>query len=243
MPPAQREAHGYPGRLIVVEGCDGSGKSTQLRLLGRWLEELGYPVCTTKWNSSPLVKPYTKKAKSECALSPTTFSLIHASDFADRYERTIRPHLQAGYVVLSDRYLYTALARDQVRGCDPEWVGNHYRFAARPDLAFYFRAPVQVLLDRIRNERGEPKYHEAGMDLGLSTDPRESFLLFQGLIKEQYDRMARPAGFVIMDATLPVEEQHAVVRRMVAEALRGYCPPAMAHLARVPLLTPEEGTA
>lgn len=209
----------YPGRLIVVEGCDGSGKSTQLYLLRRWLEAQGYPVFFTEWNSSELVRAYTKKAKKERALTPTTFSLIHACDFADRYETLILPHLQAGYIVLSDRYIYTAFARDAVRGCDPGWVRNAYRFAMAPDLTFYFQAPLAVSLDRILSGRPELKYHEAGMDLGLASDPAESFKLFQGLIKEHYDRMAKRFDFIVMDATQPVAEQQARMREIVSAAL------------------------
>jgi dTMP kinase len=222
----------YPGRLIVVEGCDGSGKSTQLYLLKQWLEAEGYPVCYTEWNSSDLVKSATKRAKKQRALTPTTFSLIHACDFADRYERLILPHLQAGYLVLADRYIYTAFARDAVRGCDPDWVRGAYGFAVKPDLAFYFQAPLEVSLYRILSGRPELKYHEAGMDLGLSPDPVDSFKLFQGLVKEQYDRMAHPFGFVVIDATRPIPIQQTEVRTKVAQALTGY---------RMPGSSPAEG--
>ncbi|HYG58341.1 MAG TPA: thymidylate kinase [Symbiobacteriaceae bacterium] len=235
---AQKESHGYPGRLIVVEGCDGSGKSTQLYLLKHWLESRGYPVFFTEWNSSDLVKEATKKAKKERTLTPTTFSLIHACDFADRYETLILPRLQAGYVVLADRYIYTAFARDMVRGCDPEWVRNAYRFAAKPDLAFYFRAPLEVSLHRILSGRPELKFHEAGMDLGLSEDIRESFQLFQGLIKEKYDRMAGPCGFVVMDAAQPIPAQQAQMRAIVAGMLDSYrIPPEVARVIGKQLVT------
>lgn len=226
MPNGLSEArHPYPGRLIVVEGVDGSGKSTQLYLLKRWLEDQGYPVYFTEWNSSTLVKAATKKAKKDRALTPTTFSLIHACDFADRYETLILPHLQAGYLVLADRYIYTAFARDIVRGCDPYWVRNAYRFAVQPDLAFYFKAPLEVSLHRILAGRPELKYHEAGMDMGLSLDPVESFRIFQGLIKEQYDTMSPDAGFIEMDATRPIPRQQAEMRASVARMLDGYQPP------------------
>lgn len=216
-----RPAHKYPGRLIVVEGCDGSGKSTQLYLLHRWLAAAGYPVCFTEWNSSALIKKTTKQAKKERILTPTTFSLIHACDFADRYESLLLPHLQAGHIVLADRYIYTAFARDAVRGCDPDWVRNLYRFAGAPDLAFYFQAPLEVSLQRILAGRPELKYHEAGMDLGLASDPQQSFALFQGRIKEQYDRMARRFGFVVMDATQPIAAQQAAMRAVVSDLLGG----------------------
>jgi dTMP kinase len=122
-----------PGKLIVVEGLDGSGKSTQAHLLRRWLEIGGYRVYFTEWNSSPLVRNVTKRGKKEQLLTPTTFSIIHATDFADRFERQILPMLHAGYLVLADRYIYTAFARDAVRGVDREWVRNLYHFAVKPD--------------------------------------------------------------------------------------------------------------
>lgn len=217
----------YPGKLFIVEGTDGSGKSTQLYLLKRWLEEQGYGVFFTEWNSSELVKSSTKKAKKNRLLTPTTFSLIHATDFADRYETMILPHLRAGYIVLADRYVYTAYARDVARGCDPDWVRNVYSFAVRPTIAFYFQAPLDVSVERILSGRTELKYHEAGMDMDLSPDPVESFKLFQGIIKEQYDAMAEEEGFEIVDATKSIQEQQRIMRRIVAGALRGYRPPAV----------------
>jgi dTMP kinase len=219
---SNRVAHLCPGRLITVEGCDGSGKSTQLYLLKRWLEASGHPVYFTEWNSSDLIKTTTKKAKKERTLTPTTFSLIHACDFADRYERLILPHLQAGYLVLADRYIYTAFARDAVRGCDPAWIRNLYRFAVQPDLTFYFQASLEVSLDRILSSRPELKYYEAGLDLGLSGDPEESFKLFQGPIKAEYDRMAGRYGFVVMDATRPISDQQAEVRQIVTRLMVDY---------------------
>src|ERR1700722_1543095 len=136
---ARKKGAGEParGRLIVVEGIDGSGKSTQLHLLDKWLRHLGVQVFNTEWNSSEVVKEITSKGKKKALLTPTTFSLLHATDFADRYERNIAPLLRAGYVVLADRYTYTAFARDVVRGCSPNWVRRVYSFAAKPDAAFY----------------------------------------------------------------------------------------------------------
>lgn len=219
MKPRMRDKAGYNGRLIIVEGCDGSGKSTQLYLLKRWLEQQQFPVFFTEWNSSELVKKFTKKAKKQNLLTPTTFSLIHASDFADRFEKYILPHLRAGYLVLADRYIYTAFARDIARGCDPEWVRNVYSFALMPDIAFYFQAPLDVSISRILTGRTELKYHEAGMDLGLSVDPVESFKKFQGIIKDQYDNMTKSAGFVCMDATLSIEQQQEKMRQIVLEKI------------------------
>ncbi|MCI0182839.1 MAG: dTMP kinase [Acidibacillus sp.] len=217
----------YPGRLFIVEGNDGSGKSTQIYLLKRWLEEQGYPVFFTEWNSSELIKAATKKAKKKNLLTPTTFSLIHASDFADRYEKMMLPHLRAGYIVLADRYVYTAYARDMARGCDPDWVKNVYSFAVKPTISFYFKTPLEVSLDRILSSRPQLKYHEAGLDLGLSNDPVESFKLFQGMIKSNYDSMIEEEHFMVIDATKSVEKQQQKVRKAVMDHLRDYVAPSV----------------
>ena len=216
----------YPGRLIVVEGCDGSGKSTQLHLLRVWLQSQGYPVVFTEWNSSAIVKQATRRAKRKELLTPTTFSLIHACDFADRYEKVILPPLHAGCIVLADRYVYTAYARDVARGCDLPWVRNTYRFAVQPTIAFYFHAPLEVSISRILFGRPSLKYYEAGMDTGLSLDPVESFKLFQGRIKDQYDKMARSEQFVTIDATRSIHETWGEVHKVVREKLSDYEPPS-----------------
>lgn len=211
---------GFPGRLIAVEGIDGSGKSTQVRLLRRWLEQLGLKVFLSEWNSSELVKSATSRGKKTHLLTPTTFSLIHATDFADRYERQLLPLLRAGYLVLCDRYIFTAFARDVVRGCPPAWVRGLYSYAALPDLTFFFKAYLEVSLGRILNGREELKYFEAGMDLHLSSDPVESYRLFQGQLLEQYLAMSTEFGFRVLDANQPVEAKQATLRQLVADAIR-----------------------
>jgi dTMP kinase len=210
---------GFPGRLIAVEGLDGSGKSTQIYLLKRWLELQGLKVFFSEWNSSEVVKSATSKGKKRELLTPTTFSLIHATDFADRYERQLVPLLRAGYLVLCDRYIFTAFARDIVRGCQPEWVRGIYNFAALPDLTFFFRARLEVSLQRILDGRPQLKYFEAGMDLHLSADPYESFKIFQGRILEQYLAMSTEFDFLVIDANEPIEAQQSVVRRLLADRL------------------------
>ena len=207
------------GRLIVVEGIDGSGKSTQIHLLEKWLNYKGINVFKSEWNSSEMVKEITSKGKKKGLLTPTTFSLLHATDFADRYERNILPLLRAGYFVLADRYVYTAFVRDIVRGCNPEWVRKVYDFAIKPDLAFYFKVPVDIAVDRILVGRPKLKYYEAGMDLNLSNDPYESYRIFQGRIIDQYDSMAEPEGFTTIDGTLSIEEQQKTVRKMIIPLL------------------------
>jgi dTMP kinase len=209
----------FPGRLIAVEGLDGSGKSTQIYLLKRWLEAEGIKVYFSEWNSSELVKSATSKGKKRELLTPTTFSLIHATDFADRYERHLLPLLRAGYVVLCDRYIFTAFARDVVRGCPPEWVRGIYSFAAQPDLTFFFKADLEVSLSRILEGRPKLKFFEAGMDLHLSRDPYESFRIFQGRILEQYLAMSKEFHFIVTDANQPVERQQALVRKVVSERI------------------------
>jgi dTMP kinase len=205
----------YRGKLIAVEGLDGSGKSTQIYLLKRWLELQNLKVSLTEWNSSVIVKAATKRGKKQQLLTPTTFSLIHATDFAHRYERNVVPLLRQGYVVLADRYVFTALARDAVRGCDRDWIRNLYSFAVLPDITFYFDVPLQTAVGRILSGRPVLKYHEAGMDLGLSKDPEESFQLFQGRIKDEYSRLAAEYNFTVMDASLPIEVQQQTVRSIV----------------------------
>lgn len=216
-PPAKRA--GLVGKLIAVEGLDGSGKSTQIYLLKRWLENQRIRVFFTEWNSSVLVKQATKKGKKQQLLTPTTFSLIHCTDFADRYERQIQPLLRAGYIVLADRYIYTAFARDIVRGCSPAWVRNLYRFAVTPDITFFFNVSLEIALDRILSGRPRLKYHEAGMDLGFSPDPYESFRVFQKCIHEQYLAMVEEFRFVGVDANRPIRVQQEEVRRVVSSLI------------------------
>ena len=217
--PRQNGGQQYPGKLFVVEGIDGSGKSTQLSLLHKWIESRGYGVVFSTWNSSPLVKDTTKLGKKKKMLTPATFSLIHATDFADRIERSILPLLKAGAVVLCDRYIYTAFARDVARGMDSKWVRELYGFAMKPTVAFYFRVPLETAIGRLVTARDGFKFYEAGLDIGLSDDPTESFRLFQGRIIQEYEKMIPEFGLTVIDATLPVETQQAQVRRIVSAEL------------------------
>jgi dTMP kinase len=211
--------HNYPGRLFIVEGIDGSGKSTQIDLLYKWLQSQGYNVFFSEWNSSTLVKSTTQMGKKKRMFTPTTFSLSHATDFADRMENRIVPLLKAGVIVLADRYVYTAFARDVARGVSKRWVRNLYDFAVEPDLAFYFRVPLEVSVSRILTGRAQIKYYEAGMDLGLSDDIRESFELFQGKIMHEYDNMINEFNLTVMDGTRPIEEQQRKMRSITQHVL------------------------
>ncbi len=215
------DGRALPGKLFIVEGIDGSGKSTQLDLLRKWLIGQGYCVAFSEWNSSPLVKATTKKGKKKQMLTATSFSLIHAADFADRLERQILPALKAGAIVLADRYIYTAFGRDVARGVAPEWVRKVYAFAVRPTVAFYFRVPLEESLNRILGGRPQLKYYEAGMDIGLSDDPYESFALFQGRILEEYEKMVDEFELTAIDAALPLPEQQEVVREIITPQLVG----------------------
>ncbi len=211
------------GKLIVVEGIDGSGKSTQIALLSHWLRNQGYAVAFSEWNSSPLVRQTTRRGKKKTMFTPTTFSLIHATDFADRMESYILPLVKAGAVVCADRYAYTAFARDVARGVSRQWVRNLYSFALRPNLSFYFRVPMDVAISRILGGRDAIKFYEAGMDLGLSRNTEESFRLFQGRILEEYEAMIDEVGFHVIDATQAIEEQQqqmrAIVKRILGDSL------------------------
>tara|TARA_B100001248_G_C27398908_1_gene468184 strand:+ start:8310 stop:9029 length:720 start_codon:yes stop_codon:yes gene_type:complete len=210
-----KDTSDVPGVLIAVEGVDGSGKSTQIQLLRDWLSSQGLRVYFSEWNSSLLVKEATKKGKKNKLLTSTTFSLIHATDFADRYERQIYPMLKAGFIVLCDRYKYTAFARDGVRNCDPLWLEKLYSFARDPDLIYYYDLPLKVSLSRILSGRPTLKFHEAGMDLNFSNDIIESYKLYQGKIRESYLSMVKKYNFNIINADREIHELQIDLRNEV----------------------------
>ena len=212
----------YPGKLIVVEGIDGSGKSTQIDLLFKWLKSQGRSVYFSEWNSSELVKSTTRLAKTEKMFTPTSFSLLQATDFAERWENRIYPQLKAGALVLADRYAFTAFARDVARGVDRQWVRNLYSFALQPDIALYFSVPLDVAVERITSSRAKIKYYEAGMDLGLSDNKVTSFRLFQQLIVDEYESMIPEFNLTKVDGTLPVQKQQKLVRQVVKSVLKDW---------------------
>jgi dTMP kinase len=212
----------YPGRLVVFEGLDGSGKSTQAYLLKRWLTSRGYRVLFTEWNSSELVGDIIRRGKKRNLLTPTTYSLLHATDFADSFERRILPPLRAGYIVISDRYIFTAYARDAARGCSPDWIRSIYSFAVQPDRTFYFKIPVSTALARKQVARQKLSYYEAGMDLGLSDDLEESYIRFQSTLKREYERIAVKEGFDVMDAQQSIEDLQRLVRQRIRPLLGGF---------------------
>jgi dTMP kinase len=203
----------------VVEGIDGSGKTTQLSLLSKWLTANGHRVFVTEWNSSALVKAATKAGKKKNALTPMTFSLLHATDFADRQLYKIIPPLKAGMIVLADRYAYTAFARDVARGVDRRWVRDLYSFAVRPNLAVYFRVPIETSLDRLLARRIKMKFYEAGMDMGWSANATESFKIFQSKVLDEYDRIVPEYGLEVVDARRSITDQQRQFREMVTAHL------------------------
>jgi len=178
-------------------------------------------VSVTEWNSSALVKAATRMGKKKNLLTPMTFSLLHATDFADRLLYKIVPPLKAGMIVLADRYAYTAFSRDAARGVDRQWVRELYSFAVKPDLALYFRVPIEVSIERLMARRVKLKFYEAGMDMGWSGSPVESFRLFQGKVLEEYDRIVDEFGLRVVDASKSITEQQQIVRGIISAELEG----------------------
>ncbi|MGC9105574.1 MAG: dTMP kinase [Thermoprotei archaeon] len=205
--------------LIAFEGIDGSGKSSQAMLLRDWLEAKGVPVFLTEWNSSEWLHDTIKEAKKKNLLTPLTYSLIHARDFADRYEKFILPMYKAGYVVICDRYIYTAYARDSVRGVSLDWVRELYSFAIRPDVTFYIRVEVEEALRRLKENRHRIKPNEAGADVFPDLKPEEGFLKYQGLVQSVYDRIAKEEGFVVIDGKRNPREVQMEIRKVVGDLL------------------------
>jgi dTMP kinase len=171
------------------------------------------------------VKAATKAGKKKNALTPTTFSLLHATDFADRLLYHIIPPLKAGMIVLADRYAYTAFARDVARGVDRRWVRDLYSFGVRPDLALYFRVPIDVSLDRLMARRVKLKFYEAGMDMGWSQNLADSFRMFQGKVLDEYDRLVKEFDLSVIDASLAITDQQQMVRNLVSRQLEKAAPP------------------
>jgi len=191
------------GRLIVLEGNDAVGRSSHIDLLKEWLESEGYAVSNTGLNRSDLTTIGLDSAKQGHTLSPTTMSLFYATDFADRLENQIIPALKAGFIVLSDRYFYSVIARDVVRGADPQWARKVYGFALKPDLILYLRAEIPTLVSRIVHGRGF-NYWEAGMDIHYADNIYDSFCIYQSKLRDQLDDMSSEYGFVNIDANRPI---------------------------------------
>lgn len=208
------------GSLIVVEGVDGSGKSTQLRLLARWLESNGFAVLTTEWNSSPTIRPLIKKIKNKnqpILVSPYVFSLLHAADLAERVKFIIEGALNSGIIVLSDRYIYTGYARDAARGLDQKWLNELFSFAPKPDLTFYFKVSPKIAISR---KVTMPKFYEAGMDIGLSDNPKRAFDIFQNRILKEYEKMAKKENFIVMNGDNRIYNTFSKVKEKTIEFIK-----------------------
>ncbi|HEX3703788.1 MAG TPA: dTMP kinase [Vicinamibacterales bacterium] len=208
----------YPGKLIAIEGTDGVGRSTQIQLLREWLEVKGYGVVETGWTRSELMQPTIELAKSSNTLNKLTFVLLYATDFADRLEKEIIPALKAGFVVLSDRYIFTALARAGVRGTDRAWLRSLYGFAIAPHLVFYLNVDVKTLIGRVLESRGMD-YWESGMDMKHGDDIYDSFRTYQNKLLREYSSMADEFHFSVVDARRPVDHIQDELRKQVSAFL------------------------
>jgi dTMP kinase len=212
--------HRYPGRLIAAEGLDGSGKSTQLHLLSFWLRAEGYEVIISEWTSSKLIKRALKAGRKQGSSDPRLLSLLHAADIAEMHQSDVVPALQRGAIVLADRYIYTALARDLARGVELEWASNIYQFAIRPDLNIYFQISAEEALRRSLSTNPLLKYeHRAGMEHTAHSDSIDSFRAFQQRVLDAYEIMSNRFAFLYLNAMLPVKQQQQQLREAVQHIL------------------------
>ena len=193
------------GRLIVIEGSDGVGRSTQVAMLKPWLESNGHAVLDTGMTRSALAGKGIRQAKEGNTLGPISYTLFYATDFADRLENEMIPALRAGFVVLTDRYIYSLIARAIVRGADPQWIKSVYGLALKPDAVYFLRTTVNELLQRTISKQSGFDYWESGMDIDLGEDLFDSFMNYQTRMLAVFDSMAEQYGFEIIDATDPIE--------------------------------------
>jgi dTMP kinase len=223
------------GKLIVIEGADGVGRSTQLWLLKQWLETKGHAVLATRMTRSALAGKGLRKAKKGTTLGRVTMALFYATDFADRLEREVIPALKAGFIVLTDRYIYTLIARALVRGIDPNWIREVYGLALKPDRVFYLRAGVNDLVTRVL-QKGSFDYWESGMDLHLGDDMYESFVEYQNRMMAQFDKMVEDYGFRVIDASRPIEVIFAALKQETSAVLNNGRPAFAEPMARLKLV-------
>ena len=214
------EIEPYPGKLIVIEGTDGVGRSTHVALLRTWLESAGHAVLDTGMTRSVLAGRGIKNARTGHTLGRLTLQLYYATDFADRLENQILPALRAGFIVLTDRYIYSAIARGLVRGADREWIRKIYGIALVPDAVFYLRMPsAEGLARRVLASGRGFDYWESGMDLGLANDYYDSFIAYQKLLLKEFDRMSGEYGFHVLDASRPLKRTAAALRRSISRMI------------------------
>lgn len=210
-----------PGKLIVVEGTDGVGRSTQVEILKKSLEKSGFAVSDTGLKRSQLTQTGIDKAKEGNMLSPLTNSLFYATDFADRLENQIIPAMRAGFIVLSDRYFYSIIARDVVRGIDPEWAREVYGFALIPDIVLYLKADIKTLITRIVHGRGF-NYWEAGMDIMKVNNLYDSFKAYQACMIKQFDILAKEYDFHTVDANMSINRIQQEIMHHIQSILDEY---------------------
>ena len=213
------KTHGYDGLLIVIEGTDGAAKSTQVNMLSNYIKDRCFGCTVSEWKTSRLISGVINDAKERNMLNTTTYSLLYAADYADRLENEIIPALKAGFVVLMDRYIYTAYVRDSVRGHDINWIKELYSFAPQPDLVFYLNVPTQTLIKRLIAKNGVLDYFEAGRDIGLSTDIYKSFEIYQKRCLEEYKQLGKECGFIEIDGEKPANEIHTIIKSKVQKLL------------------------
>lgn len=213
----------FPGKLIAIEGADGVGRTTQIWLLKQWLETKGHAVLATRMTRSALAGKGLRRAKKGTTLGRLTMALFYATDFADRLEHEVIPALKAGFIVLTDRYVYTLLARALVRGIDADWIREVYGFALKPDAILYLRAGVDDLVTRVLQEGGFD-YWESGMDLHLGDDMYDSFVEYQNRIGGQFDKMVEDYGFKVIDASRSIDEVFTDLKAQILELLNSAHP-------------------
>ena len=213
------DAEKLSGKLIVVEGADGSGRSTQIARLVQWLEGSGHATVQVGLKRSTLVSEELDQAQQGNILSRITLSLFYATDFADQLENIILPALKAGFMVLADRYIYTLMVRDMVRGMDEQWLKNLYGIAVVPDAVFYLNVAPEQLIQRSFAKNFTLDYWESGMDLGLSRDLFDSFLKYQALVEKQFKRLQATYGFTIVDGHRSVDEINEELRKKIESVL------------------------
>jgi dTMP kinase len=220
------DAPSLSGKLIVIEGSDGSGRSTQTRMLKEWLEASGHPVLDVGLRRSDLVMDVIDEAKKGHLLGKTTLSLLYATDLADQLENRIIPAMRAGFIAIADRYIYTLMARDRVRGASPDWLKELFGFTLVPDLIVFLDAEPELLLHRAFAKYRQLDYWESGMDLGLDVDMLESFRKYQRLLRGTFHELAGEYGFVVIDASSDPETIQRRIRAEVDAFLHGSAPRA-----------------
>lgn len=218
-PPEIRDAH-FAGKLFVIEGADGSGRSTQISLLSRWLEANGYAVRHMGLRRSNLVSAELERAKEGNVLTHTTLSLFYATDYFDQLVHSLIPALRAGFIVLADRYVYTLMARDLVRGADRDWTRNVYSPAMVPDAVFYLKVGARHLIERNFQKNATLDYWESGMDLGLSRDMFDSFIRYQRMLQAEFQKMHVEYGFQVMNANVRIDTIQRELRSKIGTMLQ-----------------------